>query len=39
MDTDSCIIHVKTDDIYRDTKEDVQIFKLTDHYLKEKIKM
>ena len=44
MDTDSFIIHVKTNDIYRDIAEDVETrlntssFELTDHYLKDKIK-
>ena len=45
MDTDSFIIHVKTDDIYKDIVEDVKTrfdtsnFEINSHYLKEKIKL
>ena len=44
VDTDSFIAHVKTDDIYKDTAEDVetrlalQVLNQTDHCLKEKNK-
>ena len=44
MDTESFILHVKTDEIYRYMqqmlKQDLthQIFNQTEHYLKEKIK-
>ena len=49
MDTDSCIIYVKTEDVYEDIADDVeerlikndlihQIIKLIDHCLQEKIK-
>ena len=44
MNTDSFIVHAKTDDIYKILqkmlKQDMslQILKQTDHYLKEKIK-
>ena len=44
VDTDSFIAHVKTDDIYKDTAEDVetrlalQVLNQTDHCLKEKKK-
>ena len=44
MVTDSFIVHVKTDDIYKDIAEDFETrfdtsnFQITDHYLKEKIK-
>ena len=43
MDTDSFIVHVKADDIYKDIAEDVETrfdtsnFKI-DHYLKEQMK-
>ena len=43
MDIDIFIVHVKTDDIYKDIEENVearltlQILKKTDHYLKEEI--
>ena len=43
MDTDSFIVHVKTDDIYKDIAEDVETrfdtsnFEI-DHYLKEQMK-
>ena len=44
MDTDSFIVHVKIDDIYKDIAEDVETrfetsnFEIDKHYLKEKIK-
>ena len=43
MDTDSFIVHVKTDDIYKDIAEDVETRSDTsnfeiDHYLKEQMK-
>ena len=44
MNTDSFIVHAKTDDVYKILqkmlKQDMslQILKQTDHYLKEKIK-
>ena len=44
MDTDSLIVYVKTEDIYKDIVEDVEsgfdisILNQTDHCLKEKIK-
>ena len=43
MDTDSFIVYIKTDDIYKDIAEDVETRSDTsnyelDHYLKEKIK-
>ena len=44
MDTDSVLVHVKIDDIYKDIAEDgekdltVQIMKQIDHYQKQKIK-
>ena len=44
MDTDSVLVHVKTDDIYKDIAKDgeedltFQIMKQTDHYQKQKIK-
>ena len=43
MDTESFIVHVKTDNIYKDIAEDVEIrfdtsnFEIDNHYLKEKI--
>ena len=42
MNTDSFIVHIKTDDIYRDIAEDIETRFDTsnqiDHYLKQKIK-
>ena len=44
IDTDSVLVHVKTDDIYKDIAKDgekdltFQIMKQTDHYQKQKIK-
>ena len=42
MDTDNCIVHVKTDDIYKDIAEDFEARfgrpLPKDHYLKEKTK-
>ena len=45
MDKDSIIVHLKTDNVYKNTGEDVekkklklQILKQTDNYLQEKIK-
>ena len=46
MDTDSFIVYIKADDIYKDIAEDVETridassyaTPLIDHYLKEKIK-
>ena len=44
MDTDSFIMHIKTEDFYKDIADDVekridtQTMKLIDHYLKERIK-
>ena len=42
MDTDSFIVHTKTDDIYKDIAKDVETrfntSKQTNHYLKEKVK-
>ena len=42
MDTGSFIVHIKTDDIYKDIAKDVETrfntSKQTNHYLKEKVK-
>ena len=38
VDTDSSIVHVKTEDIYKDIPEDVETSFETDHCLKNKIK-
>ena len=44
MDTDSFIMHIKTEDFYKDIADDVeknlihQIMKSIDHYLLERIK-
>ena len=44
MDTDSFIVYIKTEDIYKDIAEDVEArfvtsnFEIDRHYLKEKIK-
>ena len=44
MDTDSFIIHIKTENFYKDIADDIekdlihQIMKSTDHYLQERIK-
>ena len=44
MDTDSFIVYIKTEDIYKDIAEDVESrfvtsnFEIDRHYLKEKIK-
>ena len=42
MDTDSFIVRIKADDIYRDIAEDIETrfdtSNYIDHYLKEKIK-
>ena len=38
VDTDSCIVHVKTEDIFKDIPEDVETSFATDHCLKNKIK-
>ena len=44
MDRDSCMVYIKTDSIYKDIAEDIeldlilQVMSQTDHYLKEKTK-
>ena len=38
VDTDSCIVHVNTEDIFKDIPEDVETSFATDHCLKNKIK-